>query len=75
MFELWDAASKMGQDMKPGSFYRVRNARMRNSNGGYVEGKIQDNKIVKLERDSQWEPLKALLECVTNISSTRLLVD
>lgn len=50
--------------MQPGTFYTVRNARMRNSRGGYVEGKIQERKMTKLEVDNKHEHLKALLRYV-----------
>lgn len=51
--EMWDDAAKMGKIMMAGEYYCIKNARMRVSLGGYVEGKIVEPKINKLELDPQ----------------------
>jgi len=62
---MWDAAAEMGPSMKPGDFFLIRNARMvTNSYSGYLQGKLQQNKMVRLkETDAGTNPhLKALME-------------
>jgi hypothetical protein len=62
--EMWDAASKIGTTMEPGTYYAMSNARMRFSRGGYLEAKMVLPKITRLsEEDAGRIPhLKELLE-------------
>ena len=66
---MWDDAAKVGQIMMAGEYYCIKNARMRVSRGGYVEGKIVEPKIEKLEpEEANKNPfLKALLEYVVSL--------
>ncbi len=63
-FELWDDAAKQGPDFAPGSYWGVRNARMLRSSDGHVEAKLVQTKFGKLDSESDYPPLKALLEYV-----------
>jgi hypothetical protein len=62
--EMWDAASKIGPTMEPGTYYAMSNVRMRISRGGYLEAKVVLPKITRLsEEDAGRIPhLKELLE-------------
>ena len=65
--EMWDTASQLGQTMEPGEYWFLRNARMKISDGGYLEGTMQlAEKVQKLnENDLTRDPhLEALLESV-----------
>lgn len=72
-FELWDEAAKKGPDFVPGSYWTVRNARMRRANDGYAEGKIVQPKFGRLDADNDFPAMKLLLECVPR-SLIRVLV-
>jgi hypothetical protein len=63
--EMWDSAATLGRSMEKGSFYHIRNARMKRSHSDWLEGKVVEQKITKLEeRDSETNLyLKNLLEC------------
>jgi hypothetical protein len=62
--EMWDAAAEAAQNMRPGQYYLIKNARMRISTGGFLEGKVAQAKITKLkEVDAETNiHLKSLLE-------------
>ena len=63
--ELWDAAAERGPAMRPGEYYRIPNAKMGSSAGGFWEAKfIEAHKLRKLDEDElEGEPhLAALLE-------------
>ncbi|KAG5645070.1 hypothetical protein DXG03_007160 [Asterophora parasitica] len=63
--EMWDAAREYADMMFVGEYYSIKNARMRLSRGGYVEGKLAQNKTRKLvvEEDGKIDQhFKALLE-------------
>ncbi|TFK30207.1 hypothetical protein FA15DRAFT_203282 [Coprinopsis marcescibilis] len=62
--EMWDGAGKWGPEMKEGTFYRLNNVRMMTSNGGYLEGKLVEPKIVLLDPETTHDDphLNALLE-------------
>ena len=62
--EVWDAAIGDAMEMQEGQFYSIRNVRARVSLGGFLEGKLVERKICRLEetRASSDEHLKALLE-------------
>jgi len=62
--EFWDRSAERAQTMKVGEYYFIKNARMRISNGGYLEAKVADATITQLhEKDAESEPnLKALLQ-------------
>jgi hypothetical protein len=65
--EMWDTASQLAQIMEPGEYWFLRNARMKVSDSGYVEGTMQlAEKVRKLdENDPVLDPyLAALLEFV-----------
>jgi hypothetical protein len=65
--EMWDTAGQLGQTMETGEYWFLRNARMKVSGDGYLEGTMQlAEKVQKLnENDSLTDPhLKALLESV-----------
>ena len=48
-FEFWDAASAAARLMIPGELYYVSNARLRSNTGGYMEGKVVENKVTLLD--------------------------
>lgn len=62
--EMWDAAAEAAQNMRPGQYYFVKNARMKINNEGFLEGKVAQAKITKLEEvDAETNiHLKSLLE-------------
>jgi hypothetical protein len=62
--EMWDAAAEEAQNMRPGHYYLIKNARMRISTAGYLEGKVAQAKITELEEaDAERNiHLKSLLE-------------
>jgi ssDNA-binding domain of telomere protection protein len=64
--EMWDDAAEIAQTMREGNYYLIKNARMRNSSAGYLEGKVVQPKIIQLEEeDAQRNShLQALLEFV-----------
>lgn len=64
--EMWDEAAKIGQTMREGEYYLIKNARMRASREGFLEGKVSESKIIQLdEEDAQTNShLQALLEFV-----------
>ncbi|KAG6844918.1 hypothetical protein H0H87_002402 [Tephrocybe sp. NHM501043] len=47
--EVWDNAVAKAQTMYTGEYYSIGNARMRVSRGGYVEGKVVEDKIRRLD--------------------------
>ena len=51
--EAWQLAGEAAAKMEVGSYYSLRNVRMRVSNGGFVEGKLVEagGKIRKLDAD------------------------
>ena len=49
--EMWDRAAEAAAQMQSGEYYALKNVRMRMSNGGYVEGKMSEPKIRKLDAD------------------------
>ncbi|RDB21408.1 hypothetical protein Hypma_011802 [Hypsizygus marmoreus] len=51
-FEVWDGAVDLAQAMLAGECYSIKNARMRLSMGGYLEGKIAEPKIERME---EWD--------------------
>lgn len=59
--EMWDAAAAKARTMATGEYYYIKNARMRLSRGGHVEGKVVEDKIFQLE-NKQDSFLGALLE-------------
>lgn len=60
--EMWDAAASVGPTMVRGGFYSIKNCRMLNKDG-YLEGKLKENKITKLEvEEGKSENLTRLLE-------------
>lgn len=69
---MWDEAAKIASSMTEGEFYLLRNVRARVSNGGYLEAKLVEPKITKLEEsDAENNPcLKALLAFVLSSSPT-----
>jgi hypothetical protein len=74
--EMWDSAAEMGPSMNPGDLFLIRNARMvTNHYSGYIQAKLQQNKIVHLkETDADTNPhLKTLMELAS--SSIFLSVD
>lgn len=59
------AANDLGPRMEAGTYYSLRNARMKVSGGGHLEGTISEvNKICKLDENSlENQPeLQALLQ-------------
>ncbi|KAF8969864.1 hypothetical protein BDZ97DRAFT_1793052 [Flammula alnicola] len=61
--EMWDTAAEIAQNMRPGQFYFIKNARMKHNSSGYLEGKVAQDKIARLaEDDTTNVHLKALLE-------------
>lgn len=62
--EMWDSAATLGRRMEKGSFYHIRNARMKRSNYGCLEGKVVEQKITQLEEGESETNLylRALLE-------------
>ncbi|KAI0647426.1 hypothetical protein C8Q79DRAFT_1118413 [Trametes meyenii] len=50
--EMWDSSALVGPTMQAGEYYSIRNLRTRISNGGYLEGKMQEGeKITLLDSD------------------------
>jgi len=68
--EMWDDAAEVARTMKEGEYYHIKNARMRANRAGYLEGKVTQSKIVKLEEtDAEMNiHLRSLLEFVIIIS-------
>ena len=65
--EMWDSASQLGQTMKPGEYWFLRNTRMKISDAGYLEGTMQlAEKVRKLDEDDLTRDphLQTLLEFV-----------
>jgi hypothetical protein len=62
--EVWDAAVDGANDMLEGDFYSIKNVRARLSRGGFIEGKLVEPKICRLEEsDASYDvQLRALLE-------------
>lgn len=52
---MWDDAARFAESfMKPGEYYSLKNAKMRIGQGGFMEAKMQQDKITQLEEgDSQ----------------------
>lgn len=65
--EVWDEAIEHTQTMRPGEYYSIKNARMRTSQGGFLEGKLVQDKIRQLEEEEESHDshFKALLKCVS----------
>jgi hypothetical protein len=62
---MWDSCKELSTKMNPGQLWLFVNVRMRNSNGGYVEGKLVEAKKQSqlVEDDADNHPhLRALLE-------------
>lgn len=49
--EMWDSSREKAVTMEPGQFYLLRNVRMRRNGGGYLEGKMSEDKITQLDVD------------------------
>ncbi|KAG6854698.1 hypothetical protein C0991_002409 [Blastosporella zonata] len=47
--EAWDDAVEVAQGMFTGEYFSIKNARMMISHGGYLEGKVVEKKIQKLD--------------------------
>ena len=64
--EMWDDAAEVARTMKEGEYYHIKNARMRANHQGYLEGKVVESKIVRLEEtDADMNiHLRSLLEYV-----------
>ena len=64
--EMWDDAAEVARTMKEGEYYHIKNARMRANHQGYLEGKVVESKIVRLEEtDADMNiHLQSLLESV-----------
>ncbi|KAG5354094.1 hypothetical protein C0989_009792 [Termitomyces sp. Mn162] len=63
--QVWDGAVDMARGMFAGEYYSIENARMMMSRAGYVEGKVVEKKIQKLDvkEDGNVDShFKALLE-------------
>ncbi|KAH9484199.1 hypothetical protein JR316_0003679 [Psilocybe cubensis] len=50
-FEMWNDAAEFAEKMKQGEYYSIKNARIRLNRFGYVEGKIAQAKITRLDED------------------------
>lgn len=64
---MWDSASQLAQIMEPGEYWSLRNARMKVSGAGYMEGTMQlAEKVQKLDENAPTRDphLQALLEFV-----------
>ncbi|KIM48825.1 hypothetical protein M413DRAFT_21140 [Hebeloma cylindrosporum] len=62
--EMWDASAEAAQNMRPGHYYLIKNARMKINTAGYYEGKVAEAKITELQ-EAEAETnihLKSLLE-------------
>ncbi|KAJ7827518.1 hypothetical protein B0H14DRAFT_2595232 [Mycena olivaceomarginata] len=66
--EMWDAACLQGPTVIPNQYYLLKNVRFMRGNDGYVEAKLVEAKIQKLEVDAvhDYPNLKALLELVVS---------
>ena len=64
--EVWDDAIGAAQGLQEGEFCSIKNLRMRVSHGGFLEGKLNESKIRRLdEADASFDvQLQALLEYV-----------
>lgn len=64
-FEMWDEAAVVAETMHSGEYYSIKNARMMTNSNGYPEGKVRENKIIKLAEGDTTNPhLQALLKFV-----------
>lgn len=72
--EMWDAAANFGPTMKQGGFYAFNNCRMMVKNG-YLEAKMAEAKIHKLEeeRDGEIEAFARFLEYAMFLLDVQLL--
>lgn len=64
---MWDGANEVGPTMRPGEYYRLRNVLVKGGRDGYVEGKMSEAKIRKLDaegEDAADAELKALIRLV-----------
>lgn len=63
---MWDNAASTARSIVTGQYYSVKNVRMRQTPGGYLEGKLVEAKIDKLEEEeAAHNPfLKSLLQSV-----------
>jgi hypothetical protein len=64
---MWDSASQLARTMEPGEYWFLRNARMKISGAGYVEGTMQlAEKVRRLDENDPTSDLhlQALLEFV-----------
>lgn len=60
--EMWEAAAKLGPQMKPETFWEMDNVRMKIGQAGYHQGTISDAKIYPLsEKDAGNDPKLAAL--------------
>ena len=64
--EMWDDAAEVARTMKEGEYYLIKNPRLRANHEGYLEGKVAESKIVRLEEtDAETNVhLRSLLESV-----------
>ena len=63
LIEMWDAAAEMGPSLKTGDFIYIGNARMvTNHYTGYLQAKLQQNKIRRLLETDTDPHLSDLLE-------------
>jgi hypothetical protein len=62
--EVWDDAAEVAKAMLKGEYYSIKNMRAIISNGGYLEGKLAEPKVRRLEEtDASYDkPLEALLK-------------
>ncbi|KAF5389199.1 hypothetical protein D9757_003385 [Collybiopsis confluens] len=63
--ELWDKSAEFGPNMEIGGVYSFRNIRIRRTNYGFYEAKMQELKLFKLDAEDPDSPnaaLKCLLE-------------
>jgi hypothetical protein len=66
--EMWDAACLQGPTVIHNQYYLLKNVRFIRGNDGYVEAKLVEAKIQKLEVDAvdDYPNFKALLELVVS---------
>lgn len=68
--ELWDASALLGPGMEIPGYYSIRNARVTDKNG-FVEAKVQEQKIRKL--DPQSDPTDLHLTALLSYGFIRLI--
>lgn len=61
--ELWDEAKQSGPELKQGDYYLIKNVRMCSNARHYDEGKVQEQKMTRLDPEQRdYPPLNALIE-------------